>query len=112
MKTYYVNEVKLAESSWDCDIIGLFTEENWTGEGSFCGWYSMEYYNNTTLLAIGYQEEKGIGGKGYNPKKKFTRTKILKKTLDQILIGSGLWSKSFCAENDEQAIEIFLKQEW
>lgn len=58
MRTYYINEVKLLESSWDCVIIGLFTEENWSGEGSFCGWYSMEYYNNTTLLAIGYQEEK------------------------------------------------------
>lgn len=37
MKTYYINEVKLAESNWDCSIIGLFAEENWTGEGSFCG---------------------------------------------------------------------------
>lgn len=112
MKTYYINKVNLPESNWNCSIIGLFTNENWTGEGSFCGWYGVEYYNNTTLLAIGYQKEKNIGGKIYNPKNKFTDTKIIKKEYDKIIIGSIIWTKKIYAENDEQAIKIFFEQSW
>lgn len=52
---FYVNFVKLPENHNVADrhAIGLFDSNDWKGEGSYCGWYSTEYYLDTTLIAYG-----------------------------------------------------------
>ena len=108
--TFYINEVYVDESDWEHECIGLFDNDNSTGEGNFCGWYATEYYQDTTLIAYGIQ----LGHSSlYNPKRPFDGGfKIVNKYYDKIVIGSCIWTKTFEADSVEEAIEIFRKQEW
>lgn len=106
MNTYYVNKfyLKNAYESADYGIgcIGLFTNRDWCGEGNCCGWYSSEYYQNTTLLAyfrsIPYQ---------YNPKDKRSAVGKCGKHFDKFPIGTDIWTIEFQAKDDEEAIKKF-----
>ena len=112
MPIYFVNDVpKHSLADWNHSVIGLFTNADWKGEGNFCGYYSSEYYLNTVLLAIGIQERNG--GMLYDPLAPFDGGFLVEKQYyEKIAIGSDMWTKSFFAENDDEAIEIFKKQKW
>ena len=53
---FYVNEIaetidELTPLPWGEHYVGLFSQCETKGEGSFCGYYSCEKYLNTELLA-------------------------------------------------------------
>lgn len=111
---YSVNKIKIKESSWTKNYIGLFRgTPEYTGEGSFCGYYAVEYFNNAFLLAQ-YSRESGIqSAKMYNPKgQPHAEESIVKKYIKKIPIGSGMWTKTFEAKDDEEAIRKFFAEEY
>lgn len=113
-KMYYVNQVSFdreidgCKSAWGTSYVGLFTEENWEGRGDFCGWYGVELFHNTTLLAFYQYEDNG----SYSPKKKKSDVHICKIFFPEVVIGSGMWTKTIMAESDEEAIEKFSNLEF
>lgn len=112
MKKFYINQVSLPESDWEHRCIGLFDNNKWKGEGTFCGYYGVEFYLDTTLIAFGIQLIKG--NQPYNPKFPFDGGFIenANRHFDKIPIGSNMWEKTIEAENAEEAIKIFKSQSW
>ena len=109
IKKYYINEVRLPESSWDIMCIGLFDNNSWDGEGNFCGWYGAEYYKNATLLAhYTIKNPHSYQPKGQNHLKNIIDNKFFKK----VYIGSSYWEKILEAENDNIAIKKFFNEEF
>lgn len=111
---YSVNKIKLKESSWTKDFIGLFRgTPECTGEGNFCGYYAIEYFNHAFLLAQYSRESEDQGAKVYNSKgQPHTEESIVKKYIKKIPIGSGMWTKTFEAKDDEEAIRKFFAEEY
>lgn len=106
---FYVNMIGYPEDSLDIDktmnnaeYYGLFDSNDCDGIGNFCGWYSIEYYKNTNLLAymIRYRNDSG----------KFAMVKEYNRHYDQIAIGSIYLQKVIEADSIEEAIEIFKSQ--
>lgn len=109
--TFYINQVNLPESDWTHRCIGLFDSNEWDGRGNFCGYYASEYYCNTNLIAYGVQLIDG--NRIYNPKNLFDGGfKVVNRHYDEIMIGSGMWERTFEADTVEEAIEIFRTQSW
>ena len=108
---FYVNQVS-QKGDWNHQYIGLFTNNEWIGEGSFCGWYGTEYYLDTTLLAYGIQLRDG--GQVVNFKAPFDGGffENVNEHHDKILIGSKIWEKVIEADNVEEALKIFKTQSW
>lgn len=104
---YFVN--KIYYGSPEVETIGLFTDDNWSGEGSFCGWYGSEYYNDTTLLAYYTIPDTHM----YSPKgHKHIEEKIVNEYYKKISIGSCMWTLILEADNDEEAIKKFFNEEF
>ena len=106
---FYVNRIGYPEDSLGIDktiskteYYGLFDSNDWDGIGNFCGWYGIEYYKNTNLLAymIKYSNEYGT----------FAMVKEYNRHYDKIVIGSIYLQKVIEADSIEEAIEIFKKQ--
>lgn len=106
---FYVNRIEYPEDSLDIDeamddveYYGLFDSNDWDGIGNFCGWYSVEYYKNTNIVAymIKYTNSSGT----------FAMTKEYSRYYDKIVIGSIYLQKEIEADSIEEAIEIFKKQ--
>lgn len=116
MKKYYVNQVELCApidgctSDWTHGYVGLFTNNQWDGRGSFCGYYGAEYYLNTTLLA--FFQNSDYGGSRYDSKNKLSEVHRCREHFDKIMIGSGMWEEVLFAENDEEAIRKFENLEF
>lgn len=110
--TFYINAMHWPKgNSYKHQYIGLFTNNERTAEGYFCGWYGAEYYNNTTLIAYGIQNRDG--GKPYNPKAPFDGgIEIVNEHYDKIMIGSSYWEVKFEAKNIDEAIQIFKNQSY
>lgn len=110
--TFYVNEVKLPQSDWSHQCIGLFDNNEWDGRGNFCGYYASEFYLNTTLLAYGIQLKRG--NQCYDPKTPFNGGfyENTNKYFSEVQIGSGLWEEHIEADSVKEAIEIFKAQSW
>lgn len=87
--------------------IGLFTQCETKGEGSFCGYYGAEYYLDTELIAY-YEAEGTI----YRPEKRISDVKYCYFKRKKILIGSHMWTKVIEAETTEEAIEKFKNADW
>lgn len=108
---FYVNEIhNIADSDWDHQCIGLFTNNKWVGEGNFCGWYGIEYYLDTTLIAYGIQLKEG--NRGYDPTDPFNEIKYVNQYYDKIMIRSIIGEESFEANDVEEALKIFSEQNW
>ena len=62
MKKYYINRAYIPKEELfqHRTLIALFTDNNWSGEGNFNGWYSAEYYNDTNMIAF-YEVEVNDG---------------------------------------------------
>lgn len=108
---FYINKVDLPGSDWNHTYIGLFTKNKWSGEGHFCGWYGGEFYHKTTLLAYGIQE----GPTGvFDAKRPFNGGfhRNVNQYFKKVSIGSKFWEICFEADNVEEALDIFEKQEW
>lgn len=112
---YYVNKVSKL-SDYNIEYIGLFKpihgeDIKWHGEGSFCGWYGTEYYDNVVLLA--YYTVKN-NPSIYNPKghQHIEENDNVFKEYSKVMIGSRLWEKTLKAKNDLEAISKFLKEEF
>ena len=111
--TFYINEVpSLKESDWKHRCIGLFTNNEFKGEGYFCGWYGAEYYLDTDLLAFGIQLVDG--GSPIKFRCPFDGGFYIceNQHYDKIRIGSGMFEKEFEADSVEEAIDIFRRQAW
>ena len=107
-KIYYVNEVTNL-SSYKESCIGLFTNNSWTGEGNFCGWYGAEYYHNTILLAFYIIDNPHrYEPKGFPHKKE----KLSGEYFDKICIGSGYWERILKAKDEEEAIKKFFNEDF
>lgn len=107
-KKYYINQVSKF-SSYDEMCIGLFTNNNWSGEGNFCGWYGAEYYNDTILLAFYIIDNPQI----YRPKGSSHKVeKLYNEYFDKINIGSCYWESTLDAKNDEEAIKKFFNEDF
>lgn len=91
---YSVNKIEIKESSWTKDFIGLFRGvPECTGEGSFCGYYAIEYFNRAFLLAQYSRESENQGAKVYNSKgQPHTEESIIKKYVKkyQLVLECGL----------------------
>ena len=108
---FYVNEIhSVPESDWYHQCMGLFTDNEWEGEGNFCGWYSAEYYLDTTLIAYGIQLLEG--NRGYDPFYPFSEVKYVNQHYDKIAIRSIIGQESFEANDIEEALKIFSEQNW
>lgn len=109
---FYINSLHDSQlgSSWNSKIIGLFDNNEWQGEGSFCGWYGSEYFLNTNLIAYFIQEDRG--GQPYNPKYKYNEFHVVNSHYDKANIGSGMWTIEIEATKKEEAIEKFKNQSW
>lgn len=108
---FYVNEIhNIEDSDWDHQCIGLFTSNKWVGEGNFCGWYGIEYYLDTTLIAYGIQLKEG--NRGYDPTDPFNEIKYVNQYYDKIMIRSIIGEESFEANDVEEALKIFSEQKW
>lgn len=108
---FYVNKVDIPDlSDYTHTVVGLFTNNEWSGEGNFCGWYSSEYYHNTELLAYYVQEKSG--GSPYNSRDCYTDYRVVFQKHNKIKIGSKFWEESFEAGSPEDAIEKFVDQVW
>ena len=108
--TFYINEVRVAESDWDHSCIGLFDNHEWEGRGNWCGWYAMEYFKNVTLIAYGIQSGHSSM---YDSKRPFNGGfKIVNRYYDEIEIGSDMWTEKFKASSVEEAIHIFENLSW
>lgn len=107
---FYINQVETRDSSWDYQCIGLFTNNEWQGEGNFCGYYGSEYYLNTTLIAYGIQAK--TGNYPYDPLYPFNYVKIVNSSYEKIQIGSDMWEESFECDNEIEALNIFAQQKW
>ena len=107
---FYINEVQTKDSDWNHRCIGLFTNNEWNGAGNFCGWYAIEYYTNTTLLAYGIQNRSG--GWTYNSLYPFDKIEYKNEYYNEIPIGSVIWEESFEAKDIDEALEIFSQQKW
>lgn len=110
--TFYVNAVHLDEHGWNERCIGLFDNNKWDGRGSFCGYYGVEFYLDTTLIAYGVQLKNGSSI--YNPKAPFDGGFYanVNRHFDEIGIGSGMWENIIEADSIEEAVEIFRNQSW
>lgn len=106
---FYVNRICYPEDSLGVEktnegteYYGLFDSNNWDGIGNFCGWYSLEYYKNTNMLAymIRYSNSTGT----------YAMVKEYMRHYDQIAIGSIYLQKEIEAGSVKEAIEIFKKQ--
>ena len=108
---FYINSVP-QKGDWNNNCIGLFTNNQWTGEGNFCGYYSSEYFLDTTLLAYGIQ--KRHGGMPVDFKAPFDGGffENVNEYHDKIMIGSGMWTEEIETETADEAIEIFKNQTW
>lgn len=110
---FYVNFVKLPENHnvVDRHAIGLFDSNDWKGEGSYCGWYSTEYYLDTTLIAYGTQMIPS-----YEPTHVINPfdgdVTVVKQHYDKIGISSIYNEVEFEASFIEEALEIFKEQRW
>lgn len=111
--TFYINEVPSRnESDWHHRCIGLFTNNEFKGEGSCCGWYGAEYYLNTDLLAMGIQlVDGGSPIKFRHPFDGGFRI-FENQHYDKIHIGSCMFEEEFEANSVEEAIDIFRRQQW
>ena len=111
--TFYINEVPgLKESDWHHRCIGLFTNNEFKGEGSFCGWYGAEYYLNTELLAYGIQLVEGCQPIKFRHPFDGGFYICEKQHYDKIHIGSCMYEHAFEADSVEEAIDIFRSQNW
>lgn len=112
---FYVNEVHLNPVllpnmgiSEKKSYVGLFTSNEFRGEGYCCGWYGAELYVNTTLIAI-YEAELGCP---INLKNKVSDVIICNTHFDKITIGSIYWEKVVEADSVEDAIKYFSDRRW
>lgn len=106
--TYYVNRVNDYSDS-RTEAIGLFTKTNWTGEGNFCGWYGIEYFNDTKLIAYYIIPNSSM----YKPKgQEHIDEQVVNKYFKKIAIGSCYWTIEFQAENEEEAIKQFFNEDY
>lgn len=108
---FYVNEFH-DDSIGSCKYpdykVGLFTSDKWKGEGNFCGYYGIEYYCNTVLLA--WYIAKGSGPVTFTPRiGDVTRCDIYK---EKMAIGCGMWTKVIEADSVDEAVEKFARSEW
>ena len=109
MKTYYVNEVRIAGvSDYDHTCIGLFSGEyHWHGEGNFCGWYGAEFYDDMTLVAYYVIENSS----SYSPQGHVhIKEEIVNQPFDKIPIGSCYWTQELYAKDDQEAIGKFFHE--
>lgn len=101
MKTYYVNCYTDKETNQS--MVGLFDASNFEGRGNFCGWYGVELYTNTNVLAYyPFNDTSPVNFKN-NPGSVVVKT----RHYDEIAIGSVYWQKTIEAVSDEEAIEKF-----
>lgn len=104
MKTYYVNIVRAQDKEGNyINIVALFTESNWSGEGNFCGWYGSEYYNDTTVIAH-YKNNQNDYLVNYEPVTGITECDF---HFDEIKISSCYHEKIIEAESNKEAVEKF-----
>ena len=108
---FYVNQF-YDDSIGSCKYpdykVGLFTNDKWKGEGSFCGYYARECYCNTVLLA--WYVAKGGGPVTFTPRiSDVTRCDIYK---EQVTIGCGMWTMVIEADSIDEAVEKFARGEW
>lgn len=89
------------------NYIGLFTQCETRGEGSFCGYYGAEYYLNTELLA--YYEAEGLI---YRPEKRISQVYPCYFRRSKILIGSHMWTQVIEANSIEKALKKFENADW
>lgn len=109
---FYINKIVDAEgltlNPLD-DVVGLFTSKEWRGEGNCCGWYSKEYFLNTTLLAyFTIPDDDSVR----NYKKPYTNFEVVNKKYDKVWIYSSYATQEFTADSVEEAIEVFKNQRW
>lgn len=108
MKNYYINIAHLKAErpdEVDQEVVALFTENNHSGEGNFCGWYASEFYNNTKMIAF-YKNRKLLGQVSWEPK---SEIEVENRFYPKIRIGSGYWEKIIQAESDDEALKHFEK---
>lgn len=104
---FYINKIHCL-SNRDYQVIGLFTNGEWEGEGNFCGWYSAEYYKNTTLLAYYcIKEDDELFLKGPH-----TKEKVIKTYYPKIEIDSCYCEKILEAKNEDEAIKKFFNEDF
>lgn len=98
-KQYYINRIIYQHKP----VIALLTSDEWTGEGNFCGWYSVEYYKNINVLA--YYEENTENKTEY-----IMETAKNPQYYKKIQIFESRYSqKTFYAENDSDAVLKFIE---
>lgn len=109
--TFYINEIVTSAREFaGLRILGLFTEPILKGEGSFCGYYAREFYENTELLACGIQTEDPVRIDWKAPFDKGFQ--VVRRKVKWIQIKSGYSERKFEAESPEEAIRIFQTQSW
>lgn len=106
---YKINRVEI--EGCQRERIGLFSEDSkWEGRGNFCGWYGVELYTHGTLLAY-YEIDRQFSI--YSPKgHKHHNNVVVNEQFEEMMIGSGLWEDTLEAENDEEAIKKFFKEDF
>lgn len=106
MKDYYINIAYMEAERPDevsQEVVALFTENNHSGEGNFCGWYGVEFYNNTKMIAY-YHNKKLPGRVSWEPT---TDMEIENKYYSKIRIGSCYWERVIQAESEDDALTKF-----
>ena len=108
--TFYVNEFTMDGINDHC--IGLFDSNQWEGKGSCCGYYGVEYYLNTNLLAYGIQLRKQI--KLHNNRDPFDGGFFgnVNRHYDRVVIDTAMWEESFEANSVEEAVTVFKYRIW
>ena len=92
---------------WPDMYIGLFTQCKTKGEGNFCGYYAVEYYLDTELLAY-YVAKGGI----YQPEKRISEVNGCYFHRRKMPIGSHMWTYVIEANTEEEAFEKFKNADW
>ena len=107
-KKYYVNVFypDTTKAKYGTELLGLFTNNKWSAEGTFCGYYGSEYYNDTTLIWTVVIEAQGI----LQVKKFLGKPQRINIQYDRVRIFSGIIERVIKARNDKQAFIKFSKK--
>lgn len=103
-KTFYINTYHYRGKT----RVGLFTQKNHVGRGTFCGWYASEFFTDTVLLASYASEESTYHG--FDPY--HTNEKRHNQYFKEIPIGTNMWTCRLNAETNDEAITKFFNGDW
>ena len=104
MNKYYINTYHHKNKS----RVGLFTAANHEGRGTCCGWYTTEFFTDTTLIASYVSEESTYNG--FDPH--HTDEKRHNKYFKEVAIQTHMWTCTLTAETDDEAIMKFFNGDW